>query len=78
MSTTTHLLICSFHIVSDQLSFISSYYVSIPSLPCFTFSAMSATRHLLNFSFHSLSDQQSFLSFYYIRIYKRTCFPHLV
>ena len=34
MSTTSHLLI-SFHNVSDQLSFISSYYVSIPSQHCF-------------------------------------------
>jgi hypothetical protein len=32
MSTTPHLLISSFH-VSDQLSFISSYYVSISSQP---------------------------------------------
>jgi hypothetical protein len=35
MSTTPHLLISSFHNVSDQLSFISSYYVSISSQPCF-------------------------------------------
>ena len=36
MSTTPHLLlISSFHNVSDQLSFISSYYVSTPSQPCF-------------------------------------------
>jgi hypothetical protein len=37
MSTTPHLLlISSFHNVSDDwLSFISSYYVSIPSQPCF-------------------------------------------
>ena len=35
MSTTSHLLISSFHNVSDQLSFISSYYMSIPSQPCF-------------------------------------------
>ena len=34
-STTPHLLISSFHIVSDQFSFSSSYYVSIPSQPCF-------------------------------------------
>ena len=34
ISTAPHLLISSFH-VSDQLSFISSYYVSIPSQPCF-------------------------------------------
>ena len=34
MSTTPHLLISSFHNVSDQLSFISSYYVSIPSQSC--------------------------------------------
>ena len=31
MFTTSHLLILSFHNVSDQLSFISSYYVSIAS-----------------------------------------------
>jgi hypothetical protein len=32
MSTTSHhLLISSFHNVSDQLTFISSYYMSIPS-----------------------------------------------
>ncbi len=35
MSTTPHLLISSFHNVSDQFSFISSYYVSISSQPCF-------------------------------------------
>jgi hypothetical protein len=36
MSTTPHLLlISSFHNVSAQLSFISSYYVSISSQPCF-------------------------------------------
>ncbi len=35
MPTTPHLLISSFHNVSDQLSFISSYHVSIPSQPCF-------------------------------------------
>ena len=33
-STTPHLLISSFHNVSGQLSFISSY-VSVPSQPCF-------------------------------------------
>ncbi len=37
MSTTPHLLISSFHNVSDQLSFISSYYVSISSQPCFPY-----------------------------------------
>ena len=36
MSTTQHhLLISLFHNVSDQLSFFSSYYVYIPSQPCF-------------------------------------------
>jgi hypothetical protein len=35
MSTTPHLLISSFHNVSDQLSFIFSYYMSISSQPCF-------------------------------------------
>jgi hypothetical protein len=35
MSTTPHLLISSFHNISDQLSFISSYYMSISSQPCF-------------------------------------------
>jgi hypothetical protein len=29
MFTTSHLLILSFHNVSDQLSFISSYYMSM-------------------------------------------------
>jgi hypothetical protein len=35
MSTTPHLLISSFHNVSDKLPLISSYYMSIPSQPCF-------------------------------------------
>jgi hypothetical protein len=47
MSTTPHLLISSFHNVSDQLSFISSYYMSIPSQPCFP--------HLLCNAYHPTS-----------------------
>ena len=35
MSTTSHLLISSFRNISDQLTFISSYYMSISSQPCF-------------------------------------------
>ena len=48
MSTTPHLLISSFHNVSDQLSFISSYYMSIPSQPCFS--------HLLCNVYHPTSS----------------------
>ena len=45
ISTTSHLLIALFHNISDLLSFISSYYMSIPS-HSLTFSAMSATSYL--------------------------------
>ena len=79
MSTTPHLLISSFHNVSDQLSFISCYYLSIPSQPRFlTFSAMSTTSHLLISSFHNVSDQLSFISSYYVSISSQPCFPHLL
>jgi hypothetical protein len=70
MSTTPHLLISSFHNVSDQLSFISSYYVSI---------AMSTIpHHLLISSFHNVSDQLSFISSYYMYTLSQPCFSHLL
>ena len=54
MSTTSHLLvISSFHNVSDQLSFISSNYVSIPSPPCFP--------HLLCNVYHLTSSCDLFI-----------------
>ena len=75
MSTTSHLLISSLHNVSDQLSFISSYYVSIPSQPCFLiFSAMSTTPHLLISSFHDVSDQLFILKFLLVEV---TALPNL-
>ena len=79
MSTTPHLLISSFHNVSDQLSFISSYYVSIPSQPCFPHLLCnvyhSTSSDLL---FHNVSDQLSFISSYYVSIPSQPCFPHLL
>jgi hypothetical protein len=52
ISTTPHLLISSFHNVSGQLSFISSYYMSIPLQHCFPhlLFIMCTTSYLLNFS----------------------------
>ena len=62
MSTTSHLLISSFRNTSDQLFFISSYYVFISSQPCFS-SAMSTTSHrFLIPSIHDISDQPFFIS----------------
>ena len=79
MSATPHLLISSIHNVSDQLSFISSYYVFIPSRPCFPHSsAMSTTTHLLISSFHNISDQLSFISSYYVSISSQPCLPHFL
>ena len=45
--------------ISDQLSFISSYYVSMPSQFCFPhlLCTMSTTLHLLISSFHNVSVQ---------------------
>ena len=61
MSTTPHLLlISSFHNVSNQLSFISSFYMFIPSAS-FTFSAMPTTsHHLLISSFNNVCDKVFF------------------
>ena len=64
MSTIPHLLlISSFHYVSDHPSFISSYYVSIPSQPCFHFFVMSTIPHLLLISSFHVSDRLSFMSY---------------
>ena len=62
MSSTSHLLISSFHHVSDQLSFISSYSVSIPSQPIFPHLLCNVYHPtLLISSFHNVSDQLSFI-----------------
>ena len=67
--------------VSDQLSFISSYYlpISISTLLPLTFSAMSTNPHHLRISsFHNVSDLLSFISSYYMSIPSQPCFPHLL
>ena len=55
MSTTPHLLFCSFHNVSDHSSgsllVTCPYYLSFAS---FTFSVLSANPHLLSFSLHNI------------------------
>ena len=73
-STTPHLQF------SDQLSFISSYYMIIWSQPCFfyhfVFSTISTTPHLLISSFH-VFDQRSLIS-YYMSISSQPCILHLL
>ena len=71
MSTTPHVLISSFHNVSEQLSFISSYYVSIPSQPYFpqllcNCHAMSSSDLFIPYLLFSLSPTAKFC-------YKETC-----
>lgn len=61
ITTTSHLLNFSLYYISDQFSFISSYYKSISFQPCH----LSTTPHLLlNYSFYNNSDQLSFISYY--------------
>ena len=69
----------SFHNISDQLSFIFSYYVFIPFQPCFP-NLLCNVYHLdlLISSFHNISDQLSFISSYYVSIPSQPCFPHLL
>ena len=79
MSTTSHLLISSFNNISDQLTFISSYYMSIPSQPCCLHLPCNVYHlTLLISSFHNISDQLSFISSYYVSIPSQPCFPHLL
>ena len=75
--TTSHLiLISSFHNVSDQLFFISSYYMSIPSQPCFPHLLCNVYRLILTSSFYNVSERLSFVSSY-VLIPSQPCFPHL-
>ena len=79
MSTTPHLLISSFHNVSDRLFFISSYY-TCPyhlNLASLIFSAMSTMPHLIS-SFHNASNQLSVISSYYVSISSQPYFPDLL
>ena len=63
-TTSYHLLISSFCNVSDQLSFISSYYVSIPSQPIFP--------NLLCNVYHSLSSSTITCPYH---LFRKAVFP---
>ena len=80
-----HLLFFSFHNVSDQLSFISYYYIYLYhlSLPSFIFSAMSTTSSsVLYIPFHSMlsiaNSSSSVLSRIHTISALPNCFSHLL